>query len=355
MVTMSIPKRNIVLLLSLAAMVLLSVASNGQNKGKYKINFLGDTVRNKSYVAPPSGLTPEQEQLRILGSKFPIPVIDYDPDAVHKFWTLGLLDELAFSQVSLTNWAAGGEGSIALNAYVNAMANYQKGKMYWDNRLQFGYGFVQSFDVGYRKSDDRIVLDSKWGYRAYKKIYVSAALNFKTQFSPGFDYDKKNNKTRKSGFLAPGYGTLGIGVDYKPGNGKVLTLSFYPITGGVTIVRADSALRVKYGNEYNRMVRWQLGAQFSATFQKNLFKSLKVASQFSIFSDYMGKPDNVIINWDVQIDYIFTKYLKAALRTNLIYNDKVKITTKSGRETTRVQFKEVLSVGFSYTLGNFKK
>lgn len=352
---MSIPKRNSALLLSLIALLLFCVPLNGQNKGKYKINFLGDTVRNRSYVAPPSGLSPEQEQLRILGSKFATPVINYNPDANNKFWTIGLLDELGFSQVALSNWAAGGEGSVALNAYVNAMANYQKGKMYWDNRIQLGYGFVQSFDVGYRKSDDKIIMDSKWGYRAYKKIYFSAAFNFRSQFSPGFDYDKKNNKKRKSGFLAPGYATLGIGADYKPGNGKVLTLSFYPLTGGVTIVRADSALRVKYGNEYDKMVRWQLGAQFTATFQKTMFKNFKVASQFSLFSDYMGKPDNIIVNWDVQVDYVFTRYLKAALRTNLVYNDKVKITSKSGREAPRVQFKEVFSLSFTYTLGDFKK
>ena len=348
-------RSNIIFILGLIVLVLVSDFAMGQKKEKYKINFLGDTVKNKSYVAPPSGLTPEQEMLRIIGSKFPTPVINYNPDAVQKFWTLGLLDELGFSQVALSNWATGGEGSVALNAYVNAMANYEKGKMYWNNRVQLGYGFVQSFDVGYRKSDDRMVFDSKWGYKAYKKFYFSAALNFKSQFSPGFDYDKNNNKKRKSGFLAPGYATLGLGVDYKPGAGKVLVLSFYPLTGGLTIVRADSALRVKYGNEYNKTLRWQLGAQFSATFQKEIVKNLKVASQFSIFSDYMRKPDNLIINWDVQIDYKITRYFKAALRTNLIYNDRVKITSKSGREVARVQFKEVFSLNFSYTFGDFKK
>ena len=336
-------------------MIFVSTLLSAQKKEKYRVNFFGDTVKNRSYVPPPSGLTPEQELCRILGLQFPTPTINYDPSSSPKFWTIGLLDELGFSQVSLTNWAAGGEGSIALNAYINAMANYQKGKMFWDNRLQLAYGFVQSFDVGYRKADDKIILDSKWGYRAYKKFYLSAGLTFRSQFSPGFDYDKNNKAKMKSKFLAPGYASLGIGVDYKPGNGKVLTLSFYPLTGGVTIVNADSVLRVKYGKEYNRLVRWELGAQFTATFQKTLFKNFKAASQFSIFSDYMGTPTNMVINWDVQLDYIINKYFKATFRTNLIYNDKVKITSKSGREAPRVQFKEVFGLNFSYTIGDFKK
>lgn len=341
--------------LLLLILLVLAPSSFAQKTGKYRINFLGDTVKNRSYIPPPSGLTPEQEFLRTIGAKFPTPKINYNPEESPKFWTIGVLDEIGFSQVSLTNWAAGGEGSIALNAYLNAMANYLKGKIFWDNRLQLGYGFVQSFDVGYRKADDRIVLDSKLGYKAYKKFYLSAAFNFRSQFSPGFDYDKNNVGTMKSKFLAPGYAYLGIGVDYKPGDGKVLTLSFSPLTAGLTIVNADSTLRVKYGNQYDRLFRWELGAQFTATFQKTFGKNCKVASQFSLFSDYMGDADNIVIHWDFQFDYIINRYFKAALRTNLLYDDKIKITSKSGREAPRVQFKEVFSLNFSYTIGEFKK
>lgn len=100
---------------------------------------------------------------------------NYEPVKPPKFWTTGVLDEIGFSQVSLTNWAAGGTGSVALNAYVNAMANYEKGKMYWENRLQMEYGFVKSFDLGYRKSNDKMILDSKWGYQAYRS-YTSQPM-----------------------------------------------------------------------------------------------------------------------------------------------------------------------------------
>ncbi len=318
-----------------------------------KIGFWGDTIRKKS-VPIQSGLSKEQELVRLIGLNFPTPVIDYGGPAP-KFWTIGLNDELIFSQVSLTNWAAGGSGSLAFNAYLNGMANYAKGKVYWDNRIQLGYGFVQNFDVGYRKSEDRIILDSKWGYQAYRKIYFSASFQFKSQFSPGFDYDKNNRATMKSKFLAPGYLTLGLGIDWKPGNGKVFSLNFAPLTGSMNIVMADSALRVKYGNKYNRPIRTELGAQLKATFAKELTKNFKVASQLSLFSDYMSKPYNVVVYWDVQADYTLNKYFKASLRTNLIYDDKIKIANKEGKEGPRVQFKEIFGLSLSYTLGTYKK
>ena len=135
-----------------------------------------------------SNLNTAQELCRIIGSQFAVPTINYEPVTPPKFWTTGMLTEVGFSQISLTNWAAGGSGSVALNSYVNAHANYAKGDMYWDNRAQLSYGFIESFEDGYRKSDDKIVLDSKWGYKAINKFYFSANFNFRSQFSPGFEY-----------------------------------------------------------------------------------------------------------------------------------------------------------------------
>lgn len=324
--------------------------------GGVKLDFFGDTIKRKDTLKfIPSGLNKEQEICRVIGAKYPVPVINYEPVKPPKFWTTGILDEIGFSQVSLTNWAAGGTGSVALNAYVNAMANYSKGKMYWENRLQMEYGFVKSFDLGYRKSNDKVILDSKWGYQAYKKLYFSANVNFKSQFSPGFEYNSKNVGKKVSKFLAPAYLTFGVGMDYKPGAGKVFSLNISPVTASVVIVNADSILRVKYGNEYDKMLRWELGAQVKATLTKEIVKNLRLSTQLTLFSDYMGKPQNIKVNWDFQLDYTINKYLKSSLRTNLIYDDNILIANKAGYECPRVQFKEVFSLNFSYTIGSFKK
>lgn len=300
-----------------------------------------------------SNLNSAQELCRIIGSQFDVPTINYEPVTPPKFWTNGILTEMGFSQVSLTNWAAGGSGSIALNSYVNAHANYAKGEMYWDNRGQFSYGFIQSFEDGYRKSDDKIVLDSKWGYKAINKWYFSVNFNFKSQFSPGFEYSGDNSK-KVSKFLSPAYLSLGIGIDYKPGNGKVLSVNIAPFTGNMVIV-TDSLLRAKYGNKADEGVRWELGAKITANFNKEIFKNCKVGSTLTLFSDYMKNFGNIQVNWDLQATYSFHKYFTAGLRTNLIYDDNVLITKSDGRTGKWVQFKEVASITFAYTFGEFKK
>lgn len=320
-----------------------------------------------------SNLNAAQELCRIIGSQFAVPTINYEPVTPPKFWTTGMLTELGFSQVSLNNWAAGGSGSVALNSFVNAHANYAKGSMFWDNRIQLAYGFLQSFEDGYRKSNDKIVLDSKWGYKAINKFYFSANFNFRSQFSPGFEYSKSTIEKdgeketitiakKVSKFLAPAYLSLGLGIDYKPGNGKDISVNFAPLTGNAVIV-ADtiSTLRAKYGNAKHEAVRWELGAQFKAALNKNVLKNMKVNTTLTLFSDYLNKPQNIQVNWDLQITYVLNKYLTTGIRTNLIYDDNVLIATNKVNDknetimTKKVQLQEVFSVNFAYTFGMFKK
>lgn len=311
--------------------------------------------KEKELVQPVvSGLNKAQELCRIIGSKYAVPTINYVPVTPPKFWKSGMLTELGFSQISLTNWAAGGSGSIALNTYINGHINYEKGGIYWENRAQLAYGFVQSFEDGYRKSDDKLILDSKFGYKAFDKFYFSANLNFKSQFTPGFEYPSSGDPKKVSQFMNPGYFSFGLGLDYKPGKGKVFSLTFSPVTTTWVIV-PDSTLRVKYGNKIDEPIRFELGAQLKFNVEKELFKGFKILSALTLFSDYLKKPQNIQINWDFQASYQVNKFLKTSLRTNLIYDDNIMIADKDGNEGPRVQFKEVLSVSFAYTFGAFKK
>ncbi len=351
------------------AFVLLSAVLPlcAQNNGDKKKGVNEEAIEQ----ARLSNLNTAQELCRVIGAQFEVPTINYEPVTPPKFWTTGMLTEMGFSQISLTNWAAGGSGSLALNSYMNAHANYAKGSMFWDNRIQLSYGFIQSFDDGYRKSNDKIVIDSKWGYRAIKNFYFSANFNFRSQFSPGFEYSKATkeingkNETvtvskKVSKFLAPAYMSLGLGIDFKPGNGKEFSVNIAPFTGNLVIV-TDSLLRKKYGNAADEAARWELGAQLKGSLNKDIIKNLKLSSTLTLFSDYLNNPANIQVNWDMQLTYKLNKYLQTGIRTNLIYDDNILIATKKVDDkgnpimSKRVQFQEVFSVNFSYTFGMFKK
>ena len=331
--------------------ILLAVPSlliGQDNKGNSK------SKKNKEEVVVVSGLNKEQELCRVIGSGFAVPTVNYEPVTPPKFWKKGTLTELGFSQVSLSNWAAGGSGSVALNAYLNAHINYAKGNLFWENRGQFTYGFVQSFEDGYRKSSDKMVLDSKFGYRAIDKFYFSAVFNFTSQFSPGFKYSSDGTATMVSKFFAPAYFTLGLGIDYKPGKGKVFSLNIAPLTGSAVVV-TDSLLRKKYGNAPDEKVRYELGAQVKANLSYQPFKNCKITSVMTLFSDYLNNPQNDQIKWDFRTDFQINKFLRTSLKTNLIYDDNIKIADKDGNMAARVQFQEILSLSFSYTFGEFVK
>ncbi|MDD3104588.1 MAG: DUF3078 domain-containing protein [Bacteroidales bacterium] len=264
------------------------------------------------------------------------------------FWTNSVLSQLNFSQTSLTNWAAGGNSSIALGGYIDAKANYDKNNIKFQNRFQIGYGFVKMFGDILKKTDDRVTLDSKFGYKATEKLYFSAALGIKTQMAKGYKYTNTDT-TLVSQFAAPLYTTLALGMDYQPF--PWLSMTFAPLTGGIVVVRVPE-LRENYGNKPDESVRMEFGAQLKVKMDKEVFKNVKVDSELTLFSDYLNKPQNIQVFWDLSVSMQVNKFMSANIRTNLIYDDNIQIADKDGNKAPRVQFREVLSIGLSYTISN---
>ena len=58
------------------------------------------------------------------------------------YWTNSLKTNVNLGQTSLTNWAAGGDNTVSLAAFVDGNANWAQGDMFWNNRLQLDYGFL---------------------------------------------------------------------------------------------------------------------------------------------------------------------------------------------------------------------
>jgi len=267
------------------------------------------------------------------------------------YWKTGMSMTIGFSQISLTNWAAGGEGQISLNTFADIVANYEKNKTIWNNELQVGYGFIESFETGFKKSDDRIIFDSKFGYKAVKNLYLSASYNLRTQFAAGYNKDN----TLVSNFFAPAYMTLGLGIDYTPS--KSVSINVAPLTGKTVIVNIPE-LRTRYGNKEDQACRFELGAQVTAE-AKLVIENFKFNTKLILFSDYLNKPQNIKITWDANMEAKIARFFSVTLRTNLIYDDTVLITKidddGNQYEAAGVQFKELFSIGLTYAIGSLRK
>ncbi|MCR5710687.1 MAG: DUF3078 domain-containing protein [Bacteroidales bacterium] len=268
-------------------------------------------------------------------------------------WNKGITTTIGFSQLSLMQWAAGGAGQLTLNTYADAYANLKQGKVVWNNELQAGYGFIESFETGYKKSDDRLIFDSKFGYKAAEKLYLSAVYNFRTQFAKGYN----SNDEVVSNFLAPAYTSLGLGIDFTPT--KNVSINIAPLTGKVTMV-SPPELRTRYGNREDQFARFELGAQIKFDGKVEV-ENFKVATTLVLFSDYLNKPQNIKVNWDVNAEAKITKHFAVTLRTNLIYDDNVLVpklkrgTRDEYYDGKGIQFKELFSIAFTYTIGEKKK
>lgn len=288
----------------------------------------------------------------IVASKLKVP--SFEPPAPKPdYWTRGTLLQLGFSQLSLTNWASGGNNNVALNAYVNIYRNYAPvDNMFWENRLQIGYGFINSFGDRYRKSDDKFIFDSKLGYRAFENVFAAATFNFRTQMTNGYSYPANRDPVLISKPFAPAYFSLGVGMDYKPV--KPFSINFSLLTANLVLVEQRS-LRKRYGNEEDRALKTELGAQLKIDYKHKINNNLTINSALNLFSDYLDNPKNIKILWDFFLDSKISKFFSVNVRTNLIYDDKILIADKNDKLAPRIQFKEIVSVGFSYTFGNFKK
>ena len=115
-------------------------------------------------------------------------------------WKTGGVFSVNLTQVSLTNWNAGGQNSVSVNGILSLFANYKKGKSAWDNQLDLGYGILQQGDDGIRKTDDKIEFTSKYGQKAFKNWYYAGLVNFKSQMTVGYNYP--DDSTVISNFLA---------------------------------------------------------------------------------------------------------------------------------------------------------
>ena len=324
---------------------------------------------------------------------------EVEPEVVKPiYWTKSLMTNVNIGQTSLTNWAAGGDNTVSFAGFVDGNANYAKDAMFWNNRLQLDYGFLYASSKPIlQKNTDRIYLESKWGYKTekMKKFYFSANFDFKSQFSNGYDYltptslvDENNNKLTgaavveawnearvlKSGFLSPAYTNLALGIDYVPT--KWLSINFAPLTGGFVIVRTPE-LRAAYsmnekegttqemrdaaagnpvalGNLYNP-AKFEFGAQLKADAKVNVNDKFSYSTQLVLFANYLDIKHCPRINWDNRIDWKLAKYFSLTLTTNLIYDDTIMITTEADpTPKARVQFKESLAFGFTYTIASKK-
>lgn len=258
-------------------------------------------------------------------------------------WTKEGFAGLKLTQVSLTNWSAGGQSSVSFDAQFTYKADYKKDRSIWQNRLELGYGMTKNKDEDTKKANDKIYLSSNYGYRLHKNLYWSVQGTFESQFDKGYNYNTPDADFI-SRFMAPGYLTFGTGLTWNPKPWFTATVT--PAAWRGTFVLEDRLSdEGAFGVDPGDKLLSAFGASVKAEVTHTLMENVKLYSRLELFSDYLENPQNIDIKWDVQLNMAVNKWLAATLSTNLIYDDDIKIAKKDGTKGPRVQFKEVLGIG----------
>lgn len=262
-------------------------------------------------------------------------------------WSYKGMTSLNFSQVSLTNWAQGGKSSYAINGLAALNFNYTEGSNSWANSLDIGYGIQKIGEESPMKTDDHLELVSKYGRQTSKNWLLTGMLNFKTQFTEGFQ-QTETGKVIISDILSPGYFLLSVGMEYKKDDSFFALLS--PATGKITVVANDSLSNVgSFGVEPGKKMRSEFGGLVKIGANIDLMENVNLSTTLDLFSNYFENPQNIDISWKALINMKINEYLSANISTHLIYDDDIDWVDQEGTsQGPKVQFKEMVGIGFSY-------
>jgi len=258
-----------------------------------------------------------------------------------------------FNQANFNNWVAGGENSFSGNLGLDYKIDYKKDKLSWENRILASYGVLQTQNSSFeKKTDDQVEINSIVAKRTDGgNWYYSFLANFRTQFTKGYVYSKDGNgaeiRTENTNFMSPGYLLFGPGMYWKKTEDFKFNLA--PLTAKFTFVDSFCTSIPGYVNnsyfgvDTNESVLFQLGFNASAYYKFKIMENVTAENYLNLYSNYLENPQNIDINYTLNLVMKINKVLSANLNFQAIYDDDA---------FAGFQTKEVFGIGVNYSFSN---
>jgi hypothetical protein len=270
-------------------------------------------------------------------------------DTIH-YWTIHGQNTFLISQSSFSNWAAGGVNSFAANLVLDYDFDYKKAKWSWDNKTIIGYGLSDQTGVGWRKNDDRLILNSLLGYKAAKYWLYTFYGNFQTQFTNGYSYESNNQTTLISAAFAPAYLTFGPGFAYKRSDNFRINLS--PVASRITFVENDALSSIgAFGVTPGNKTLYEFGASLDAYYKFNITENIAFENILKLFSNYLKQPQNVYADYAANLFMKVNKLVTVNAGIELISDPNAKIPVIKNGTTeyhSLLQTKQIFGAGLTY-------
>ena len=215
--------------------------------------------------------------------------------------------------------------------------------MKWENKLEMRLGYQTSKGDSVhslKTSDDLIRYTSKLGLQASRKWYYTIQMVAQTQFAHGY---KNNDKKVYSDFFSPFNLNLSVGMDYSVDwlNHRLKgSAHLAPLALNWKYVGREQ-LATRYGLKEGEHGMTDYGSEciFDLTWQ--VMDNLKWKTRLWGYTTYKRAE----IEWENTLTFQFNRYISSNIFLYPRFDDGAK--RKDG--DSYWQFKEFMSIGFSYS------
>lgn len=238
------------------------------------------------------------------------------------------------------NWYQGGNSSFAMLGQAKGQIGYYGDKFTWENTGEWREGFSTVHGDTLRKvntTDDLLKLYTKAGYRVHKNLNVSLSGEYEMHFIPVF---KTNEKNIKSGWASPIRFNLAFGIDYRPV--KDLSVMFSPLT--YKLVHVNDTIRMRqtdFGVAVGTRTLSDVGSSIRLEYIWKPVREIVLESKFYMYTNYKM----VELDLEVNCDFIINRFFSARVMLHPRYESNV---IREGDTRAKMQFKELLSIGFAH-------
>ena len=240
------------------------------------------------------------------------------------------------SQAHYNNWSEGGVNSISGTASTVFTKLYREDRFTYGFRVHLRYGQSKLNGNDIRKNDDLISIRNRITYELSEgSIYSTyGAVQFRTQFSKGFDYGKATagGDSLISGWFAPAYLIEGLGLTIKPSE------NFSAEIGAAlkqTIV-TDKKLYEQYRIENDQGYRSEGGLTFGAQYKTELMENTSFVTSVETFTNFLRPINETDVFWANQIIGKINKYLNTTFQFELRYDHDY---------SKEIQLKQIFAAG----------
>ncbi len=297
-------------------------------------------------------------------------------------WTKDGNVSFQFNQAAFNDyWSGGGTSNIAGTLAGSYNFNYLKGDWSWNNRIGARYGMTKNDGDDAVKTDDLFEINSLLGKKASGYWSYSVFANFKTQFDYGrIDMDSYTYNPNTDGVLStddflavdgetvsvqnshgfsPWFLKFGPGMLWKrhenlyfniaPATSKIIHVhdEFTEIDENdlSSVENATLAYNIlnsgAFGVERGDTFRYEFGAAIDGYYKFDIMENISMENIVSLYSNYLEDPQNIDIDYTMNVVMTINKYLSTNFSFQAIYDDNT---------VGRFQIREGFGLGVNYKL-----